>query len=83
MGSGWDARGSWAEGWVWLSAGKAPSDAVTAGWGLGGLVPREALPKVTQPWVLNQWEISWLLHVCVGSYVPGPSRIPCFRRQVR
>lgn len=36
------AEGSWAEGWVWLSVGKAQSDAVTAGWGLGVLVPREA-----------------------------------------
>ena len=30
-----DSEGSWAEGWVWLSVGKAQSDPVTAGWRLG------------------------------------------------
>ena len=35
-----DSEGSWAEGWVWLSVGKAQSDPVTAGWGLGVPVPR-------------------------------------------
>ena len=52
-----DSEGSWAEGWVWLSVGKAQSDPVTAGWGLGVLVP-----KVTQP-LVRGWHcgISWLL----------------------
>lgn len=86
------SEGSWAEGWVWLSVGKAQSDSVTAGWGLGVLVAREAAAQghtafgaglPLQDLLVPPSPHLSVLRACAGSSVPEPSRSPCCRRGVR
>ncbi|XP_070455698.1 protein shisa-8 isoform X3 [Equus przewalskii] len=88
----WGTEGSWAEGRARLSVGKAQSDAVTAEWGLGVLVPGEAAAQGHTAFganlllgdllALSSPHLS-VLHTCAGSNVPGPGRSPCCRRGLR
>lgn len=86
------SEGSWAEGWVWLSVGKAQSDSVTAGWGLGVLVAREAAAQghtafgaglPLQDLLVPPSPHLSVLRACAGSSVPEPSRSSCCRRGIR